>query len=73
MNAPYLELSEQRDRFFPSSFHKIKFHIFQNISKFSIHGLRPFKYNNTCDRCDNTEDKVKRSKKMIKKCFDIHG
>ena len=31
MNAPYLESSEQLDRLFPASFHKIKFHIYQNI------------------------------------------
>ena len=48
MNAPYLESSEQLDRFFTDSFHKIKFHIFQNIYKCSIHGSRPFKYKNKC-------------------------
>ena len=32
-NVPYLESSEQLDRLFPASLHKIKFHIFQNISK----------------------------------------
>ena len=48
MNALYLELSEQLDRLFPASLHKIKFHIFQNIAKSSIHGLRPLKYKNMC-------------------------
>ena len=57
MNAPNLELLEQLDHFFPASLHKIKFHIFQNISKCPIHGLRPFKYNNTCGLCDETQDK----------------
>ena len=57
INAPYLESSEQLDRLFPTSLHKIKFHLFQNIYKCSIHGLRPFKYKNTCDLCDNMLDK----------------
>ena len=38
MNAQYLESSHQLDRFFPDSLHKIKFHIFQNISNCFIHG-----------------------------------
>ena len=67
MNDPYLESSEQLDRFFPSSLHKIKFHIFQNISKFLIHGLRPFKYKNTCDLCDNIKYKYKIGRIMAKK------
>ena len=46
MNAPHLESSEQLDIFFPASLHKIKFHIFQNKAKCSIHALRPLKYNN---------------------------
>ena len=37
INAPFLESSEQLNRFFPASLHKIKFHIFQNISKCLIH------------------------------------
>ena len=57
INAPYLESSEQIDIFFPDSLHKIKLHIFQNISKFSIHVLRPFKYNNTCELCYKIQDK----------------
>ena len=57
MNAPYLESSEQLDCLFPTSLHKIKLHIFQNIPKISIHGLRQFKYNNTCKLCDNICDK----------------
>ena len=53
MNAPYLESPEQLDSLFTASFHKIKFHIFQNTSKCSIHILRPFKYKNTCELYDN--------------------
>ena len=52
MNDPYLESPEQMDRFFPDSLHKIKFHIFQNISKYSIRGLKQFKYKKTCDLCN---------------------
>ena len=58
-NAPYLESSEQLDRFFPACLYKIKLHIFQNISKCLIHGLRPFKYKNTGELCDNIPDKIK--------------
>ena len=59
MNAPYLKLSEQLDSFFPASLHKIKLHIFQNISKFAINRLRPFKYKYTCELCDKIQDKEK--------------
>ena len=72
MNYPYLESSEQLDRFFPAFFHKIKFHIFENISKCSIHGLRPFKYNNTCELCDKIFDKYNKGILMVKKCFVLH-
>ena len=71
MNAPYLESSEQLDRFFPGYLHIIKFHIFQNISKCSIHGLTPFKYNNTCEICDNILDKENR-RRMIVMNFFLH-
>ena len=71
MNASYLEPSEQMHGFFPASFHKIEFHIFKNISKCSIHGLRPFKYKNTCELCDNILDKYKRGRIMVKKCFSL--
>ena len=57
MNAPDLESSKQLDCLFSGALHKIKFHTFQNISKFSIPGLRPFKYTNMCDLCDKTQDK----------------
>ena len=57
MNAPYLESSKQLDSLFPDSLHKIKFHIFQKISRFSIHVLIPFKYKNTCYLCDNMPNK----------------
>ena len=40
-NDPFLESSEQLNRFFPASLHKMMFHIFQNLSKCLIHGLRP--------------------------------
>ena len=69
MNAPYLESSEQLDCLFPASLKKIIFHIFQNISKFSIHGLRKFKYNNTCELCDDILDKDKKVRLMVKICF----
>ena len=69
MNAPYLELLEKLDRLFPASLHKIKFYIFQKISKCSIHGLRPLKYRNTCELCDNILYKYKRGIITKKKCF----
>ena len=43
MNVPDLESSEQLHSLFPASLHKFKFHIFQNVSKFSIRGLRSFR------------------------------
>ena len=72
MNAPFLEESEQLDRLFPASLHKIKFHIFQNISKCLIHGLRPYKYKNMCELCDIIPDKDKKGRIMAKKCFVLH-
>ena len=68
-NAPYLESSEQLDSFFLDFFHKIKSHIFQNISKCTIHILRHFKYKNTCELCDNIQDKEMTGRIMVKKCF----
>ena len=70
-NATYLESSEQFDHLFLVSLHKIKFHIFQNMSKFSMHVLRPFKYKYTCGLCDNIIDKDNRRRVMVKKCFFI--
>ena len=72
MNAPYFESSEQLHRFFPTSFYKIKFHVFQNIYKILIYGLRQFKYKNTCELCDNILDKDKKGRLMVKKCFALH-
>ena len=72
MNAPYLESPEQLHRLFHASIHKIKFHIFQNMSKFLIRGLITFKYKNTCDLCDNILDKDKKVILMAKKCLVIH-
>ena len=72
MNTPFLESSEQLYRFFPASLHKIKFHIFQNISKCSIHGLRPFKHKNMCELCDTIPDKENKGRTMAKKCFVLH-
>ena len=69
MNAPYLESSEQLDRFFPDSFHKIKLYIYQKIFKCSIRGLRPFKYKNTCELCGNIVDKYYRGRIMAKRYF----
>ena len=57
MNAIYLESSEQLGRLFTASLHKIKFRMFQNISKCSIHGLILFKYKTMCELCDNILDK----------------
>ena len=37
MNAPYLESSDKLDSLFPVSLNKIRFHIFQRISIFSIY------------------------------------
>ena len=72
MNAPYLESSEQLDRLFPASLHKIKVHIFQNIPKYLIHILITFKYRNTSELCGNIEDKYKIERIMVKKIFVIH-
>ena len=72
MNALNLESSEQIDHLFPTSLYKIKFHIFQNISKCSIHILRPFKYKNVCELCDNIIDKKMKGRLLVKKCFVLH-
>ena len=72
MNYPYLESLKQLDRLFPSSLHKIKFHIFNNVYKYWIHRLRPFKYKNTCELCDIIQDKYKRVRMISKKCFVLH-
>ena len=48
-NATFLESSEQLNCFFPAFLHKIKFRIFQNICKCSIHVLSLFKNNNMCE------------------------
>ena len=69
MNDPYLESSEKLDHLFNASIHTTKFHIFQNISKCLIHGLRPFKYNNTCVLCDEILEKYKRGRITANKCF----
>ena len=37
-----------------------------------IHGLRPFKYNDTYELCDNIIDKDKKVILMVKKYFVIH-
>ena len=37
-----------------------------------IHGLRTFKYRNICDLFDNVQDKDKRGRIMVKKCFVLH-
>ena len=62
MNAPNLKSSEQIGRLFSASLNKTIFHIFQNISKYLIRVLRPFKYNNTCDLCA----KIQKKRKEIK-------
>ena len=40
--------------------------------KCSIHILRPFKYNNTCELCDNILDKYKKRIIMVRKYFVTH-
>ena len=72
MNVPDVESSEKLDSSSPAFLHKIKFHMFQNISKCSIHILRIFKYENTCELCDNILDKEKKVRIMVKKCFVLH-
>ena len=41
MDVPDLESSKQLNRLLTGYLNKIRFHTFQNRSKFSIHGLRP--------------------------------
>ena len=65
MKATYLEPSKHLDRLFPGSLHKIKFHIFQNIPKFSIHVSIPLKYKNICELCDRKKDKEKSGKIIL--------
>ena len=69
IKAPGLEPQKHINRLFPGSSHKIKFQIFQNISKYSIHGLIPFKYKNICELCDIKEYKCKRGKIMVNKPY----
>ena len=71
-NAPFLESTEKFDRFVPASLQKTKFHIFQNIYKMLIHGLRPLKYKNMCELCDIILDKDKKGRIMVNKCFVLH-
>ena len=66
MNAPFLESSEQINIFFPDYLHKIKFHLFQNISKCLIHILRPFKHKNMCELYDIIPDQDKKGRIMVK-------
>ena len=49
-----------------------KFHIFQNTYKPLIHGLRTFKYKNTCELCNNILDKYNIVRTMVKICFVLH-
>ena len=42
------------------------------MSKYLIHGLIPFKYNNTCELCDNILGKDNRVRIMVNKVFVIH-
>ena len=69
MSEKYLESSKHLDRLFPGSLHEIKFHIFQNITKLPINGLRKFKYNNICELSGKTQYKEKRGKVMVRKRF----
>ena len=72
MNYPFLESSEQLNFFFTESLHKIKFHIFQNISKFLMHRLIPFQHNNMCELYDIIPDKDKKGIIMVKAFFVLH-
>ena len=72
MNAPFLYSSERLDRFFPASLNKIKFHIFQNISKCLIHGLRTFKHNKICELCDIIPEKYKKYRIVMKEYSVLH-
>ena len=72
MYASDLESLEQIDNLFTASLHKIIFHIFHNISKRYIHGLRLFQYKNMCDLCDIMQDKENRGEIMAKKSYVIH-
>ena len=72
MNDPYLELREQPDFFFPGSLYENKFHIFQNISSFLIHGLRTFKCRNMCELCDKIQYKDKTGIVIVNKLFVFH-
>ena len=58
MKAPDSESSKHLD-IFSGSLHNIKFNIFNNTSKCSTHGLRPFKYKNIYELCKRTQDKEK--------------
>ena len=40
--------------------------------KISIYGLRPFKYNNTCELCDKILNRDKRGIIMVNKYFALH-
>ena len=71
-NASFLEPSEKLDPFFPASLHKANVHIFKNISKCFIHGLRQFKYNNICELWELITDKYKKGSLMVSKCFVLH-
>ena len=64
-----LESPEQLDCLFTASLHKIKFHIFQNISKGLIHGLIPLNYKNTCELYDTIKYKEKRGNIMTNNIF----
>ena len=63
-NVHNLKSSEQLDYFFLAYLHKIKFRLFQNIYKYLIYVLRPFKYKNTCKLCGIIQDKERRDRIM---------
>ena len=37
-----------------------------------MHGLRPFKYNNTCELCENIPYQYKKGRVMVDKCVVLH-
>ena len=72
MVAPFIESSEKDYRLFPDYLHKIKFHIFQNISKLLVQKLKPFKYNNISELCYIIIEKDKKGRIMVNICFVLH-
>ena len=71
MNVPDVESSEKLDSSSPAFLHKIKFHMFQNISKCYIHRLIPCKYKNIIGLCGILQDKVTGYRKVCETSCSI--